>query len=56
MADSDFTLSKFKKKFPIAIHEQPDLFAGVEPVIPSKKLISTLSETTNYQCSSSNYR
>lgn len=56
MADSDFTLSKFKKKFPIAIHEQPDLFAGVEPVVPSKKLISTLSETTNYQCSSSNYR
>jgi hypothetical protein len=46
MAYSDFTLSKFKKDFNIKIDEETDLFATVEPVEMSDKLISNLEETT----------
>ncbi|MBW4595958.1 MAG: hypothetical protein KME46_24410 [Brasilonema angustatum HA4187-MV1] len=46
MAYSDFTLSKFKKNFNIRIDEEVDLFANVEPVQVSDKLITNLEETT----------
>jgi ribosomal protein L11 len=45
MAYSDFTLSKFKNNFNIIIDEDSDLFANVEPVEPSSKLIDSLQET-----------
>lgn len=45
MAYSDFTLSKFKKSFNIRIDEEIDLFANVEPVQVSEKLITNLEET-----------
>ncbi|NMG18982.1 hypothetical protein [Brasilonema bromeliae] len=45
MAYSDFTLSKFKKSFNIRIDEEIDLFANVEPVQVSDKLITNLEET-----------
>jgi hypothetical protein len=47
MAYSDFTLSKFKKKFNIHIYEQIDLFANIEPREISDKLTTTLEETTD---------
>ncbi len=46
MAYSDFTLSKFKKKFNIHIDEEIDLFANIEPAEISDILTNTLSETT----------
>ncbi|BAZ90950.1 hypothetical protein NIES932_24560 [Raphidiopsis curvata NIES-932] len=45
MAYSDFSLTQFRNKFHIEINEDPDLFAHVNPVEPSDKLISTLAET-----------
>jgi len=46
MAYSDFSLTKFKKTFNITIKEEADLFATVEPIEISEKLINTLEETT----------
>ncbi|MCC5665628.1 hypothetical protein LC653_17300 [Nostoc sp. CHAB 5784] len=46
MAYSDFTLSKFKKSFSIHIDEETDLYADIEPLQPSDKLINSLEETT----------
>ncbi len=46
MAYSDFTLSKFKKKFNIHIDEEIDLFANIEPAERSNILTNTLNETT----------
>ncbi len=46
MAYSDFTLTKFRKKFNITIEEEADLFALVEPIDISDRLISNLEETT----------
>ena len=46
MAYSDFSLTKFKKNFNITIGEEADLFATVEPIEISEKLINTLEETT----------
>ncbi|MFL0606553.1 hypothetical protein [Cylindrospermopsis raciborskii] len=45
MAYSDFSLTQFRNKFHIEINEDPDLFAHVNSVEPSDKLISTLGET-----------
>ena len=45
MAYSDFTLSKFKNNFNIIIDEDSDLFANVEPIEPSSKLVDSLQET-----------
>jgi hypothetical protein len=47
MAYSDFTLSKFKKKFNIHIDEQIDLFTNIEPIEISDRLTTTLEETTD---------
>jgi len=46
MAYSEFTLSKFQKKFNIHIHEKIDLFANIESVEISNILTNTLNETT----------
>jgi hypothetical protein len=46
MAYSDFSLTKFKKNFNITIDEEADLFATIEPIEISEKLINTLEETT----------
>ncbi|WGV26704.1 hypothetical protein [Halotia branconii] len=46
MAYSDFNLTKFKKDFNIQIDEEIDLFANIEPIQISDKLISILQETT----------
>lgn len=46
MAYSDFTLSKFQKKFNIHISEKNNLFANIEPIKISNILTNTLNETT----------
>jgi hypothetical protein len=45
MAYSEFTLSKFKKNFNIKIDETANLFADIEPLEASEKLINSLEES-----------
>ncbi|BDA66805.1 hypothetical protein RIVM261_055910 [Rivularia sp. IAM M-261] len=45
MAYSDFTLTKFKKAFDIRIDEETNLFANVQPIQPTEKLVDALEES-----------